>query len=118
METLLYFAFWGVLIFLMMRLGCGRHVMGHDGHGHGERRASADGASVTAANPRWVPPETDVDPVCGRTVETARAKSSVFGGWVYYFCSSECRERFEDGPATFLSEDAPHVPPRLEQSHG
>ena len=35
MEALLYFVFWAGLVFLMMRLGCGAHVMGH-GHGHGK----------------------------------------------------------------------------------
>ncbi len=33
MNSLIYFLIWGGLFFLMMRFGCGAHVMGH-GHGH------------------------------------------------------------------------------------
>lgn len=29
MHTLMYFLIWGALIFVMMRFGCGAHVMGH-----------------------------------------------------------------------------------------
>ena len=29
----LYYGFWAGLFFLMMRFGCGRHIMGH-GHRH------------------------------------------------------------------------------------
>jgi hypothetical protein len=35
METLIYFALFAGLFFLMMRFGCGSHVMGH---GHGQLR--------------------------------------------------------------------------------
>lgn len=37
METLLYFILWGGLLFLLMRFGCGAHMMGH---GHGGMLAS------------------------------------------------------------------------------
>ena len=56
MEALIYFALWAGLIFLMMRFGCGAHVMGH-GHGHGgasEGRASVpptDGNETEVAPP-------------------------------------------------------------------
>ena len=33
MPTYLYFLLWGAFFFMMMRFGCGAHVMGH-GHGH------------------------------------------------------------------------------------
>lgn len=29
MQTLMYFLIWGAFIFVMMRFGCGAHVMGH-----------------------------------------------------------------------------------------
>jgi YHS domain-containing protein len=53
--------------------------------------------------PRWVPPENDLDCVCSEVIRTASAKSSVYDGWVYYFCSRECRERFETAPWTYLA---------------
>ncbi len=99
METLLYIALWGALIFLMMRFGCGSHVMGH-GHGrHGGH--STDGASKSTGT-RWVPPDKDVDPVCGMTVVPKEAKSTVYDGTVYYFCSPDCRDKFEASPASYL----------------
>lgn len=36
METLLWFAPWAGLFFVMMRFGCGSHIMGH---GHGQHGA-------------------------------------------------------------------------------
>lgn len=33
MPTYLYFLLWGAFFFMMMRFGCGAHIMGH-GHGH------------------------------------------------------------------------------------
>lgn len=114
MEALLYFALWAGLIFLMMRFGCGAHIMGH---GHG-RDTAADSRAKTVDPPsiRWIPPETDTDPVCGRTVKTDRAKSSVYDGNVYYFCSRECREVFEAAPEQHLGDDKPNTP-GLEHSH-
>ena len=111
MEALLYFAFWAGLIFLMMRFGCGAHIMGH-GHGHSRRESGKDG------NPelRWVPPAKDIDPVCGRTVATDTAKSSVHAGNVYYFCSRECREAFEAAPDLHTARGDSDQK-RLEHSH-
>jgi YHS domain-containing protein len=115
MEALLYFALWAALIFLMMRFGCGAHIMGH---GHGQH----DGHGKVASNDReglhWEPPETDTDPVCGKTVPTQKAKSAVYEGSVYYFCSNECRERFEAAPQDYLGPKANREPKQMEHSHG
>jgi YHS domain-containing protein len=115
MDTLLYFLIWGALIFLMMRFGCGAHVMGH-GHGHEDSHAQGRG-SPSGGNIRWTPPEKDVDPVCGMTIGTANAKSAVHEGHVYYFCSQDCREKFEAAPASYLKSpaNASHV---MEHHHG
>ncbi len=95
MESLLYFVAWGALLFLMMRFGCGAHVMGHGG----ERSESQGPGSQM----RWVPPKSDFDPVCNRAVRPEKALSSVHDGRVFYFCGAECREAFEATPADFLS---------------
>jgi YHS domain-containing protein len=113
METLLYLALWGAAIFLMMRFGCGAHMMGH-GHGH-ERGAKKDGQQP-AGEMRWVPPETDTDPVCGKAVSTGRAKSSVHAGNVHYFCSHECREAFEAAPDRYAG-GGDTGPRKLGRSH-
>ncbi|TAL91461.1 MAG: YHS domain-containing protein [Rhodanobacter sp.] len=87
MDTLLYFVLWGGLFFLLMRFGCGSHIMGH-GHGHAGEHAKPGTSNDTL---RWTPPPTDVDPVCGKTVRTDGAKSTVHDGMVYYFCSGWSR---------------------------
>jgi YHS domain-containing protein len=113
MEALLYFAIWAGIIFLMMRFGCGAHIMGH-GHGNG----MAQSKSGQAGNPevRWVPPKKDSDPVCGKTVATDKAKPSVHAGNVYYFCSRECREVFEAAPDLYVGGGVDKHS-RLEHSH-
>jgi YHS domain-containing protein len=114
MEALLYFALWGAVIFLMMRFGCGAHVMGH---GHGKKRAPQDSEQAPTESLRWVPPDNDVDPVCGQTLATAEAKPSIHDGTVYYFCSHECRKTFEAAPKRYASGATDPAAPRLEQSH-
>lgn len=97
MEAILYFLVWAVVIFLMMRFGCGAHVTGHR-HSSGHQ----DTAGHSAGSPRWLPPETDTDPVCGMTIDSRNAKTTVHDGQVYQFCSNDCRERFEAAPDTYL----------------
>ena len=57
---------------------------------------------------RWVAPAKDIDRACGRVVTTDKAKSSVYDGHVYYFCSRECREVFEAAPQFYLNEGTEH----------
>ncbi|HJT70797.1 MAG TPA: YHS domain-containing protein [Terriglobales bacterium] len=45
---------------------------------------------------------TEIDPVCGMAVSPDRAAgSSVYGGKTYYFCSSECKTKFDQSPSQF-----------------
>ena len=102
-EALVYFLVWGVAIFLMLRFGCGAHVMGHSpGKDHEHGAADKGGRGL-----RWIAPERATDPVCGKSVQTTKAKPSVFDGYVYYFCSRDCREIFEAAPQTYVSEGKP-----------
>ena len=100
MEAIVYFLVWAGLILLMMRFGCGAHVMGH---GHNSRTKQSEGGSNTDL--RWIAPESAIDPVGGITVHTNAAKSAVHDGHVFYFCSRECRERFEAAPDTYLNQE-------------
>ena len=113
MEALLYFALWGAAIFLMMRFGCGAHMMGH-GRGNGQTQDKPGKAGSLVA--RWVPPNKDTDPVCGKTVTTDVARPSVYAGNVYYFCSRECREVFEAAPDLYVGGGDPNHP-NLEHFH-
>jgi YHS domain-containing protein len=114
MDDLLYLALWGAAIFLMMRFGCGAHMMGH---GHGKKRGSQNPERSPAEPLRWVPPDTDVDPVCGQSIATAEAKPSLHDGTVYYFCSQKCRETFEATPERYASGAGGDGVRQLERSH-
>ncbi len=47
---------------------------------------------------------THIDPVCGMTVDPARAAGTFdHAGVTYYFCGARCRERFGQDPASFLA---------------
>ena len=113
MEATLYFIILAALFLLMMRYGCGAHVMGH-GHGHGEGSKKHEQAGP--AGLRWMPPASDIDPVCGKTVSTDTAKPSIHDGHVYYFCSQDCRERFEAAPDTYVKKSVAQSS-KSEMSH-
>ncbi len=115
MGTLLYFAVFAGLFFLMMRFGCGSHVMGH---GHGGHEGHGAGPPQDRSSTLWVPPETDVDPVCRTSVRTESAKSSVYRGTVYYFCSVEHRDAFEAEPDHYVGSKAGADVKQLEHHHG
>ncbi len=93
MGSLVYFLIFAGLFALMMRFGCGSHVLGH---GHGHRHGSAPGIPDGPARS-----DTVKDPVCGMTVDTAKALSSVHAGQTYYFCSTTCRDHFAASPEKF-----------------
>ena len=100
--NILYFLLLAGLFFVMMRFGCGAHIMGHSHH-HGGPSSDERGGDN---NVRWAPPNRAVDPVCGMTVQTADAKSAVHDGDVYYFCSQDCRGKFEAAPARYVRQRA------------
>jgi YHS domain-containing protein len=114
LENLLYFLLWAGLFVVMMRFGCGSHVMGH-GHRHGG--AGTEEGPDLAGGGRWRPPVQSVDPVCRMTVATGAAKSAVHDGHVYYFCSQACREKFEAAPASY-AETAGRTSQEKEHHHG
>ena len=112
-QNIIYYLVWAALFFVMMRFGCGAHVMGHHHHGG----AGSDDDHGLGGTGRWVPPEKSTDPVCGKTVETATAKSAVYAGHVYYFCSQTCRDKFEAAPASFVKPTTA-VSQKQEEHHG
>jgi YHS domain-containing protein len=51
---------------------------------------------------------TAVDPICGMTVNPARAAgTATHRRTTYYFCSEGCIKKFKDNPERFLKDDAP-----------
>ena len=48
------------------------------------------------------------DPICGKDVDTLRARAvGIFGGVTYYFCSQECKAKYVDPRKTPRAPSAP-----------
>lgn len=88
MDGLLSLLLLAGLFLLMMRFGCGAHVM-HGGHPNGLRTDSGDGA----------PDHTD--PVCGMSIDPNTGYGMVHAGRLYRFCSRDCMDKFEADPARY-----------------
>jgi YHS domain-containing protein len=90
MRGLLSLLVYAALFYLMMRFGCGAHMVhGHGGHeGHG-------GTGADAASSK--------DPVCGMTVEPGQGYMKNHEGRALHFCSRNCLDKFEAEPQRYLS---------------
>lgn len=81
MEGFLTFLIFAGLFYVMMRFGCGAHMV----HGHGDK--------------------TDhKDPVCGMQVDPQQGYGKVLGGRLYRFCSKDCLEKFDQDPEQYLEK--------------
>ncbi len=90
LGSLLLFA---VLFFVMMRWGCGAHMMhGHRGHGESHQGDRGGTGSVY------------IDPVCGMEVKDEKGYSMVHQGRHYHFCSRNCLEKFDVDPERYLNK--------------
>ncbi len=53
-----------------------------------------------------------IDPVCGMSVDPATAKHHFgYAGRDYFFCSGNCREKFEADPESYLKAAVPQPEP-------
>lgn len=95
LKSLGWLLLWGGLFYLMMRYGCGAHMMGgHGGQDHGGHGNAAPGGDVK-------------DPVCGMTVDPKNAAAAaVRSGTTHYFCSTSCRDKFEQAPDKYAGAAA------------
>lgn len=79
----------GGVFYVMMRYGCGAHMMGGHGHGH---HGGTQGPGGSGSK----------DPVCGMSVDPKNAAAAaVYGGHTHYFCSTSCRDAFEQAPEKY-----------------
>jgi Cu+-exporting ATPase len=54
-------------------------------------------------------PEAVIDPVCGMTVDPARAAGKyAYNGKTYYFCNPRCEEKFKAAPESYLAPQSPN----------
>jgi P-type Cu+ transporter len=48
-------------------------------------------------------PVYSIDPVCGAKVEESKAAGKHgYAGAMYYFCSADCRIKFEEDPGRYI----------------
>jgi len=67
---------------------------GHQGHSH--MSAAMPGGEMERH-------QSEIDPVCGMTVDPNTAEyRSLHKGETYYFCSAGCKESFDRDPAKYI----------------
>jgi YHS domain-containing protein len=116
METLFsFFLLVGLIVILMMRVRFSLRPVRQE---HSRSWTSIRPNKDDGPELLWVPPAKDIDPVCGKTVTSERAKSSVYSGHVYYFCSRECREVFEAAPDLYVDRGAAKSACKSDLYHG
>ena len=95
MEGLFSFLLFAVFFYLMMRFGCGAHMIhGHGGHGS---RGGHGGEQVIE----------HVDPVCGMRVAMDQGYGKMHQGKLYRFCSRNCLDKFEAEPELYIHGPKP-----------
>jgi YHS domain-containing protein len=92
MSGWLTFLIFAALFYLMMRFGCGAHMV-HGGHGGGEHEGHGGHAAQEGSTK---------DPVCGMTVGPGQGYAKNHGGRFLHFCSRKCLDKFEAEPQRYL----------------
>ena len=84
MDGLLSFLLFAGFFYLMMRYGCGAHMI--HGHSHGSSQTS-----------------NFIDPVCGMEVKADQGYGKVHEAVPYRFCSRSCLDKFDRSPEQYLN---------------
>lgn len=87
MQGLFSLLLFAAFFYLMMRFGCGAHMV------HGSHGGHEDSGSGTTAT----------DPVCGMAVPRGQGYSESFDGQMYRFCSRACLDKFDANPGRYVS---------------
>jgi YHS domain-containing protein/putative intracellular protease/amidase len=74
------------------------YYMEYQGKGWMDSSGAANSAYLTKATA-----DAPVDPVCGMQVSSNTALRSTYKGSTYMFCSDQCKNRFDETPAAFLT---------------
>lgn len=90
MDGLLSLLLFAGFFYLMMRFGCGAHMLhgGHGKHGH------IDGTHVK-----------HIDPVCGMQISQVEGYGKMHNGRLFRFCSRNCLDKFDAEPDSFLNKE-------------
>ena len=87
MEGLLSLLLFAGLFYVMMRFGCGAHMV------HGKHT----GHESTTKH---------IDPVCGMEVNAEQGYGKMHEGKLHRFCSRSCLDKFEVNPYQYLGPPA------------
>lgn len=113
MDGWIWIALYAGLFFVMMRYGCGAHMMGHKGghEGH-ENHGDDEGHREQQAALPNVPSRRGgvfVDPVCGMAVPRDEGYGKMYQGIPYRFCSRDCLDKFDADAERYVNRVAEHV---------
>lgn len=89
MESLFSFLIFAVFFYVMMRFGCGAHMV----HGHRGGHASEDTGQAK-----------HIDLVCGKHVAPNEGYGKMAGDQLYRFCSRRCLDTFEADPHRYMNK--------------
>lgn len=90
MSGLLSLLLFAAFFYLMMRFGCGAHMVhGHGDHGGHEGHGTAEGSTK--------------DPVCGMEVAPGEGYAKMYQGRQYRFCSKKCLDQFDGEPQRYVA---------------
>lgn len=92
MEGLIWLLAFGAIFYLMMRFGCGAHMV----HGHGPGGAHEGHGGEGGGK----------DPVCGMQVGADSGYTKMHAGTRYAFCSKGCLDKFEADPGKYAAAAA------------
>lgn len=90
MEGLGSFLLFALFFFLLMRYGCGSHMM----HGHGNHGGDHGGKDTK-----------HIDPVCDMEVKAEQGYGKMYQGALYRFCSKSCLDKFDNDPEHYLNKE-------------
>ena len=90
MDGLISLLLFAGFFYLMMRFGCGAHMV-HGGHGKHGHKAGDD--------------VKHIDPVCGMQISPEEGYGKMHNGRLFRFCSRNCLDKFEAEPDSFLNKE-------------
>ena len=91
MDGLLTFLIFAGLFYMMMRFGCGAHMVHGHGHGAGHGAGSAG-------------PGEHTDPVCGKQIPPTEGYGKMQSGQLFRFCSRKCLDAFDTDPERYVGQ--------------
>lgn len=96
MDGLVSLLLFAVFFYVMMRYGCGAHMV-HGHGGHGQHEDKGHGQHTPAAS-------RSVDPVCGMEVAPDKGYTKMYEGRQYRLCSRACLDKFEANPQQYATQ--------------